>query len=60
MSGYNDSGRELCVSVAGLFLRLQNLAYILAEVYGSRSGPTDGGVKLPDMNSLRRALKVTL
>jgi hypothetical protein len=47
-------------STQSLFLRLQNLSYILAEVYGSGSGPTDGGVKLPDMNSLRRALKVTL
>jgi 5'-nucleotidase len=46
-------------STQSLFLRLQNLSYILAEVYGSGSGPTDGGVKLPDMNSLRRALKIT-
>ena len=48
---------SVCV---GLFLRLQNLSYILAEVYGSDdSGPTNrDGVTLPDMSSLRRALKV--
>lgn len=46
----------------GLFLRLQNLAYILAEVYGCGSPSTTSDVtcspNLPDMQSLRRALKV--
>jgi 5'-nucleotidase len=47
-------------STQSLFLRLQNLAYILAEVYGC--GSQSNAIcdpRLPDMQSLRRALKMT-
>ena len=49
-----------CFFAAGLFLRLQNLAYILAEVYGAGSPPiTVAGSHLPGIQSLRAAIKVT-
>ena len=49
-----------CFFAAGLFLRLQNLAYILAEVYGVCSTPiTVAGSHLPGIQSLRAAIKVS-